>query len=91
MSYESPRFKLREDSDRTPGTPLPLRSPSPDFMSRSAILSTHIPNISMQHKNSLQIPIVEELQLLREENARLTHISNTKGQKGELALIDQLK
>ena len=74
MSQLSPSFR---DPHRVSNNPVPLRSPSPDFMTKSAILST-VP-AQIQHRVSNKMPLNDELKFLREENNRLLQIATARG------------
>jgi hypothetical protein len=56
MSNHSPNFR---DPHKNSNSPVPLRSPSPDFMTKSVILSTPLTNIQYKHTNKDKMPIIE--------------------------------
>lgn len=77
MIQQSPNFK---DVHRHSGSPVPLRSPSPDFMTKSAIVHTPLSLVEYKQKNTERLPLIEEVKYLREENHKLLQIASARGQ-----------
>lgn len=64
MTEHSPSFR---ETHRNSNSPVPLRSPSPDFLTKSAILSTPQTHINYKHRqeNIQNAAILEEVTFLR--------------------------
>lgn len=65
MADLSPSFR---ESNRNTFSPVPLRSPSPDFITKSAILSTPPAHINHKYKqtNPQKTTLIEEVIFLRD-------------------------
>ena len=88
MNNYSPSFR---DPHRNSNSPVPLRSPSPDFMTKSSILTTAPAQIQYKHTNNTdRLTLIEELKFLREENSRLMQIASAKGNISQESSLSEL-
>lgn len=88
MLHNSPNFK---DAPQRSGSPVPLRSPSPDFMTKSAIVNTPQSAFEYKHKLTDRLSLAEEVKYLRDENRKLLQIASAKGNAGDNSLSEVLK
>ena len=68
-----------------------MRSPSPDFMTKSAIVNTPQSLVEYKQRQTDRLPLIDEVKYLREENRKLLQIATARGQVPESSMGEALK